>query len=106
MTFFDIFDRINADGMSSSLKSLFKESVDHAERNTQSDYSFSESKDIGIIMLSAHLCHELVAAESASDPLVFIANKRDADAGSANGDTSFSPAARYVFCNLYSGVNI
>ena len=61
--------------VSSAEELLFEESINHTERHTLTYDSGTESKNIGIIMMTAHLCHELIAAESTSDSLVLIANE-------------------------------
>ena len=106
MTFFDFPDSVNAHSMSAACKFLFKEGINHTESNTQTYNTLTESKDLRIVMLSGHLCHKLVGAKSASDALIFIANKRNTDSGTADRDSSLSLAARYIFCNLDSGINI
>ena len=89
MAFFDLFDSVNTYSVSAACELFLEECVDHTEGNTKTDYALTKCKYLGIVMLSAHLRHEFIGAESASDPLVFIADKRDTDTGAADRDASF-----------------
>lgn len=106
ITVLDCPDAVNAVGMSSALEFFFKEGIYHAESNAETDNTLTERQDIGIVVLSAHLGHKLIAAKSASDALILIADKGNADSGSADGNASFGPAALYVLSDLDAGINI
>ena len=93
MFLLDLFDAVYACCMASAGEFFLEESVDHAECYAQTYNALTECQDLCIVMLSAHLSHELVGAQSASDSLVLIAYERDSDTGTADGDASFRPAA-------------
>ena len=106
MTFFNFLDSVNSYGVSSACEFFLKEHVNHTKCYAQSDNALAECQDIGIVMLSAHPCHEFVAAESASDPLVLVAYERDPDTRTADSDSPVCPAACNVFCNLNACIYI
>ena len=73
MAFFDFFNSVNTYSVSSASEFFFEEHVNHCKCNAQAYNTLTERQDIGIVMLSAHSSHELVAAESASDSLILVA---------------------------------
>ena len=106
MTFFYFPDTVNTYSMSSAGEFFFEENIYHAKCNTKSYNACAEGKDIGIVMLSGHSGHKLIAAKSASDSLILVADQADSDACAADSDTSVSLAGQNILCNLVACLNI